>query len=235
MRGVLTRSVSSSLVRALPVLVFAALLALAACNKRKQPSPEYAQAVSMFGKLYGQKLDDAYVDPKMADVEALLQKVPADSADAEAARKMLQDIQDNRARVEKENAERAKAREEATQPSSSPVTSAPAPEPDKPPEPAPEAPDAGAKEPMPGMSVTELSQRFSGCFEQGDSLVVEGRGERETWVLKDIANCRDRFPGFDQYVIIIENGKIWQLGFRSGIRREVLDAGTSGGQDAGAR
>jgi len=74
------------------------LLALTGCA-RKEPSPEFTRASERFNKLYAKELDDAYVDPAIHEVEALLEKVPADSLDAQAAAQLLTRIRDNRSRL----------------------------------------------------------------------------------------------------------------------------------------
>ena len=75
------------------------LLVVTGCA-RKEPSPEYTRASERFNKLYAKELDDAYVDPAIHEVEALLEKVPADSLDAQAAAQLLNRIRTNRARIE---------------------------------------------------------------------------------------------------------------------------------------
>jgi len=203
------------------------LLVLGACKKPGPPSPEYTQAVQLHGKLYGQKLEEAYLDPQMAEVEALLQKVPPGSVDAPAARQLEQRIQQGRAALESENAKRQSAIAEATKPAANPFPDRPEEKPAEP-SPAPEVPDAGVPRPLPGMPMSEFTQRFSGCFEPYQSLYVEGKGQRETYALKNIANCRDRFPGFDALVLIVDEtgSKLWQFGPKSDIQLKVIDAGT---------
>src|SRR5262249_14929572 len=84
------------------------LLVFTGCA-RKEPSPEYTRASERFNKLYAKELDDAYVDPAIHEVEALLEKVPADSLDAQAAAQLLKRIRDNRARIEQAASDRDKA------------------------------------------------------------------------------------------------------------------------------
>ena len=67
---------------------------------RKEPSPEFTRASERFNKLYAKELDDAYLDPAMREVEALLEKVPPDSLDAAAAAQLLSRIRENRARLD---------------------------------------------------------------------------------------------------------------------------------------
>jgi hypothetical protein len=214
--------------RLAPVLALS-LLAAAGCSKRKLPSEDFSRANEIHSQLYAKELDDAYLDPKMDEAVQLLQRVPPDSLDADSARQLLARIQSNRERVQAERTQREKAIAAASTPP--PDTFGPRPSVAPPPDAG--APDAGPDLPKVGMSVDELSERFSRCFEPGQSMVVEGRGARDTWELKDIAICRDLYPGFDGLVLIIEDGKIWNYGQKSSIRTETIDAGTSAGADAG--
>ena len=120
------------------ILAVVLLLALTGCA-RKEPSPEYTRASERFNKLYAKELDDAYVDPAIREVEALLEKVPADSLDAQAAAQLLTRIRENRTRIEQASKDREKALAAArTAPTfSGPSVSAPLPPPSsRPPAPA---------------------------------------------------------------------------------------------------
>ncbi|MBI3182906.1 MAG: hypothetical protein HYZ28_12280 [Myxococcales bacterium] len=205
-------------------------LALFACSKSK-PSPEYAQAMSLHASLYAEKLDDAYWDPRMAEVEALLSKVPESSLDHAAAKDMLERIASGRERVKAEDEQRKKAVAEALKPVPMPPS-----EPSALPPPAPKAaeapPDAGPTQPVSGMSAAEFLARFSGCFRQADAVEVTGRGKMDSYELKDIANCRDRHPGFADRVVLLEAGKVYDFVAKSAFRLEwrlpdggSLDAG----------
>jgi hypothetical protein len=233
LRSVLTRHFPSfppvSAMRAAALAL--ALLAAAGCSKRKEPSPEFARANEIHSRLYAQELDDAYVDPRMKEAESLLQRVPPDSLDADSARQLLDRIQKNRERVEAERAERAKAVASASAPPPDPFGNRQLPQQEA----AEDAGtlDAGPDVPRAGMTVDELSQRFSRCFQQGQSLVVEGQGLRDTWELKDLAVCRDLYPGFTDLVLLIVDGKVSNFGQKSAIRTEYVDAGTPAPADAG--
>jgi hypothetical protein len=230
-----TRSGSpSSLLRRLAPVLALALIAAAACSKHKRPSEDFARASELHGQLYGQELDDAYLDPRMAEVEALLQRVPSDSMDADAAHQLLERIQKSRDRVKADLAQRQKAEADALAPMRDPFGSRPPPSPQRQPQDdAGSEQDAGPSQPRLGMSLGEFTQSFSGCFQPGRTMLVEGRGMRDTWELKDIANCRDRYPGFDTLLIIIESGALSSFGDKSSIRTvsTAADGGTSG--DAG--
>lgn len=201
-----------------------------ACHRSPKPSPEYTQATQQFSQLYAEKLDDAYLDPAMSEVESLLQKVPSDSMDAQGAQDLLKRIRDNRARLQAEQAQREK--ESAVEPSSGPVTFSPSLIP-APPDAG--TPDAGSR-PVPriGMTVQEFEQKFSRCFEQGQQVLVQDRGPADTYGLKDVTTCRDLYPEYTQYVLVARNGKIEGMVNRSDLVRKYEDGGVVPDQDAGA-
>jgi len=217
-----------------------ALLALLACGRRKEPSPEYEKASKMHARLYADKYDDAYLDPKMGEVEALLDKVPANSLDAPGAQELRNRIQQGRERAQAAADDQAKARRAAAAPPEDPFGRRGPDAPPPPPVPE-EKPDAGSAIPIPGMSMREFSARFTGCFRQDSPIRIQEleNRERNIWVLKDITNCRDRFPGFDQLLLVEHDNTIWRFAQKSAIQYMVTDGGSPGGgaggqsQDAG--
>ena len=64
------------------------LIAFAGCRS-SAPDPNFQQANAIYQQLYATQLDDAYGDPKMDEVVALLHKVSARSVDASRAQAML--------------------------------------------------------------------------------------------------------------------------------------------------
>ncbi|MFP2927352.1 hypothetical protein ACLESO_19570 [Pyxidicoccus sp. 3LG] len=226
--------------RPLAAIAFALLLALAptACRRQSGPSAEYEEAARRFRELYAQKLDDAYLDPQIGEIEAQLQRVPADSLDAEGARELLQRIQEGRTRMQ----EAAEAREEAVATArelppgtSLPTGSAPVPAvPDEAPDAGP--PDAGLTGPQAGTLASELVAGFRGCFRRGAPLEVEGRGMRETWELADRTACRLEYPGHVDVLLLIEQGRVLTLLPKSAVRtvQVTTDGGTAPPQPAPA-
>lgn len=202
--------------RPLVGLLTAVALALtpAACKKEPGPPSEaYAQAHQHFIKLYGQKLDGAYADPAMSEIESQLQSVPADSVDAPAAKELLSRIQSGRARLEAQQQEREEAIESARTVPSMPSTDRPVAA--QPSEPAPaEAPDAGQPDaggtggPGPGTPASELVAGFQGCFRKGESIKIENRGFRDSWEMVDRLACRLEYPGLVDQVLIIEGDAV---------------------------
>jgi hypothetical protein len=191
--------------RKLAVLA-ALVLVSAGCSRRREPSPEYARASDAFNKLYAQRLDDAFLDPKMREIEALLQRVPDDSIDAPAASELLGRIREGRARMLKLQEDTQAASASARTPSTvslTPRETGPAPAPS----PAAAAPDAGPSEavqPTAGMSMVEFNRRFADCFQIAGPVTVEGAGQRDSYELVDSSRCRAAHPTFTNALVIAD-------------------------------
>src|SRR5687768_6228438 len=82
-------------------------LSLAGCKKPKA-SLEFTEAKGLHSTLVARDGDDAYESEDMARVEALLDKVPADSLDAAAAAELKASIDAERRRIAAEAAAHAK-------------------------------------------------------------------------------------------------------------------------------
>jgi len=223
-------------------LLTAVLLAssLAACRKPAKPSEAYFEAQSRFGKLYAAKGDDAFADPELASIETLLTQVPPDSLDAASARELSKRIEDGKQRARSQQRAQEDALASARKPGQMPLGFAePSGGPSRPtPPPAPEVDagtDAGTGGGTPGIgtSVAELSSGFSGCFKQGESLQVQGRGIRESWELADRAVCRQQYASLQDRLMVIENGKVLGLAPKSSLQAISADGGTSPAGDAG--
>jgi len=222
-----------NLIRVGPAVVCAiAVLMVSGCTRRSQPSEQYAQAHQLFSKLYAAQLDDAYGDPAMVQVDALLRQVSQDSSDWRAAKELTHRIEEGRKRLQEAEAARKSAAAQA---------SAPVPYQRMTPEPpgqsaAAAAADAGASQPGPHMALAEFTARFSGCFQQGEKINVVGKGMFDTWELKDIANCRDRHPGFDQLYVLTGASEVFMTVAKNLVHYEVGDAGSpaQGAQAAAA-
>jgi hypothetical protein len=194
-------------------LLALALLVAAGCH-RPQPSPAYAQARADFSHLYAQELDDAYVDPAMADVEAALRAVPQDSSDRGQADALLKRIADGRAQVEAQRARTQQAVDEALAPPVMAVSPEPAPAaaPASPPVPdagadAGSAADAGAAATLPatGMSLADFQEQFGGCFHAAGQAKVEKGGPKVTvYALSTGAKCAERFKSFEGRLVVTD-------------------------------
>lgn len=229
----------TTLSRPLLGLVSTVLIALApaACRKENAaPSPEYEQAHERFSKLYGQKLDEAFLDPQMDEIQALLQQVPPDSLDAQSARELDQRIRDGEAKMEKARKDQADAIASAHQVDTFPSTPTPA-EPEATPTPAEEPKDAGAKDegPVVGSSASELPAGYLGCFHSSKPITVTGHGLRDTWEMSDASKCSQAYPSFAGQVILIEDGKVLAVVAKSSVQVIYPDGGTSGGGADGGK
>jgi hypothetical protein len=201
----------------LRTIALALLLAgvLSACNRPGKPSPEYAQAREAWTALLKDHLDDAYVQPGVDEVLALLARVDPKSVDAPFAAELRRDIETGRAAArerEESLAEQLAEAERALRP--------PAPPPSEEPEPAggseaapavaAAAPDAGAEDAQPedGMEATEFLQKFSRCFEYRNDSLVGGLAGGKVYGLKNLSICRDLHPGFISNSVLVFDGKI---------------------------
>ncbi len=196
------------------------------------PSEQYTQAHELFTKLYAAQLDDAFADPAMARVEELLRQVRDDSSDWRAAKELSRRIQEGRKAIADAEAARRIASAQASAPMPYQRMTPDAPKPSG----APAAPEknAGANQPVPHMALSEFTSRFSGCFKAADKINVLGQGMFDSWELKDIANCRDRHPGFDQLLVLTDAKEIFTTVAKSLVEYRIGDAGspTKGAQAA---
>lgn len=175
----------------------------------------FAQARADFSHLYAQELDDAYVDPAMADVEAALRTVPQDSSDRAQADALLQRISDGRAQVEAQRARTQRAVDEALAP---PVmTGAPEPSVAAAPPSAPLPADAGADAgtvadggeaatiPVTGMSLADFQKQFGDCFHAAGQARVEKSGPPVTvYALSSGAKCAERFKSLEGRLVVTD-------------------------------
>jgi hypothetical protein len=202
-----------------------ALLALAACSGKPQPSQDFVEASQRFNRLYGQHLDAAYAQPEMTDVEAQLARVPPDSLDAPAAQALLTRIREGRARTQKQQADTQAALVEARKPAAMaapPEREAPPAEPE-----APDAgqPDAGTPGPQVGTPESELVGGFRGCFGRGAMVEVQGRGPRQTWELQGSSRCRLEYPAHADSLVVVEEAKVLMVTPKSSVQTDPADAG----------
>jgi len=202
-----------------------ALIGALGCHRPKAPSQEFASANRLFVRVYAEMLDDAYVDPRMAQVEQLLSEVAAESADYAAAQQLLGRIRTGREKVQAEyNARRA-----AVGMANAPVqmtsrwTSTPRPPPGD------QAADAGHS-PASGMALSDFTHEFSDCFTPWKPVQLKeqgvDRGTVDSWELKDIANCRDRHPGFADRVVLTDPKKVLYVVNRAMLETRAADAGS---------
>ena len=214
-----------------------------ACRKPAQPSEAYIQAHKRFGKLYGEKGDDAFRDPGLAEVESLLAQVPADSLDAPAAQELRARIQTGKQQAAAQEKAREDAMAKAREPGPgftgfrSDMGSSPAPAPsgsEPPDEDSDDSTDeADAGTGVLGVGTPEAQLASSGCFQKGEPLEVKGRGRRDRWELADRPACRQQYASLQDQALIIEEGKVLAQVPKSSIQAIPVDGGTGSTPDAG--
>ncbi|HME92147.1 MAG TPA: hypothetical protein VKE49_12040, partial [Myxococcaceae bacterium] len=89
------------------------------------------------------------------------------------------------------------------------------------------AEDAGFAHPAAGMELGEFNARFSNCFRSSDPVNVIGRGMMNSWELKDIANCRDRHPGFDAQIVLTDARQVSMVIPKSAVELRLPDGGAA--------
>lgn len=221
------------------IFVVLALVALCSsgCNRHRDPSPEFSRASESFNKLYAQKLDDAYLDPKMREVEAMLQRVPPDSLDAQAATDLLGRIREGRARMQKALDEAQAAGAAARTPST--VSNAPrelpsdsSPKAGAPPPPPPDSGPPESVQPTAGMPMAEFNRRFADCFQIAGPVDVQGAGARDSYDLVDSGRCRAAHPSFVDAIVVADGQRVLGVVPKSALLRPPapppLDGGATG-------
>jgi len=201
-------------------------LALAAgCRRKTGPDANYEKAAQLYQQLYATELDDAYGDPGMDEVVALLNKVDARSIDAERAKTLLGTIERGREALAKQRAEREKM---AAAAAASAARGGPQIDPVK--VLAESAPDAGPmRDPYgPGASVGEINTATGGCLVPNEPFREQGTGREGTvYRLARSPGCIERLPGFDGQALLVMNDKVYRrMGDFPPMQAPVPDAGT---------
>jgi len=184
------------------------LVAIVLCGCRpKGPDENYHQASALYQQLYAQELDDAYGDPRMDEVVALLKKVDERSVDGPAAQTMLGAIQHGREALAKERAEREKSNAAAVEPPA-PVNIDPsqilaAGQADAGP---------GVQDPYgPGASIAELNSQTGGCLVDNEPFHEQGTNASGTvYRLAPSEACKGKLPGMVGQAVLVSGGKIYR-------------------------
>src|SRR5260370_20792921 len=200
---------------------------LAGCRKKQLPSEDFARANQLFVRVYAAKLDEAYLDPRMIQVEEWLRDVPADSLDFQAAQSLSDRIKKGRVSYEEGRAARRAAIGKPTpftDPRFSPTRKRVAVDAGFPGQPP------GRGQPAVGMALGEFTNKFSGCFKTWTllTLVKNGvrQGEADTWEMKDIANCRDRYPLYVKRIFLTDGRIITARADKDSVETVTRHAGT---------
>lgn len=192
--------------------------ALAGCRK-PQPSLEYLEASGSYSTLVARDGDEAYASEEMARIEQVLSSVPAASADAAAAKALLEEIAKEKRRIADELSQAQREREALER--APEFSDAPQPDRAPPSEPTAEPEDAGAPEagPQVGMTVATLTEKFGECFRPGDSVVM-GSGETAiAWPRVAAGDCVRRFPSFAARAPLVRAGAVVRITELSGLQR----------------
>src|ERR1043165_3536874 len=96
-----------------PSLAVALLSSASGCREERGRSQAFDEATTLFRKIYAEKLDSAYDDPRMGAEERLLSVVPPQRLDAPLAEDLKQRIASGRAKLRAEAAERTEEPEAA--------------------------------------------------------------------------------------------------------------------------
>jgi hypothetical protein len=164
----------------------------------------------------------------MHEVEALLEKVPADSLDAQAAAQLLARIRDNRTRLEQASSQREKALVEARTPPtfSGPSVSPPPSSPGSPRPPPSPTQDAGPPSaPTAGMSTRDFNRMFGDCFEPAGPVEVTGRGPRDSFAMVDSYRCRTAMPALVNSLVLADGQTVLGVVPKSALQRTLVDGG----------
>ncbi|MGA9525086.1 MAG: hypothetical protein WBV82_26740 [Myxococcaceae bacterium] len=190
------------------------------CVEEGEPSPAYSQAQKDFNALYGREMEEAYLLPEMAEIEKLLESVPKESSDHQRAAEQLKRIRSGQERVQAQKAEREAELSAALAPSKDFEFSGAKEE-----APAAAAVDAGVAVPVEGMKLAEFNARFGTCFASGKPVLLNNQGMRPTWSLMDQPDCREKFSGFADKILVGQDDALYVIADKSKVEIRVVDGG----------
>jgi hypothetical protein len=188
------------------LLLFAILVA-AGC-RRAGPDANYQKALRLYQQLYASQLDDAYGDPQMDEVVALLKQVDSRSLDAKSATALLGTIERGREVLAADRARREKmaaaAQTAVTMPTGNidPVAFL-----------AANQPDAGpAQDPYgPGAAVSEINAATGGCLSGYEPFNEKGTNTSGTvYRVVPTSACANKLPGYVGQAVLVINGRIYR-------------------------
>jgi hypothetical protein len=195
--------------RALSRFAVLLLVLVGACKKSAPlPSADYERARVLHVEILGRYYNDAYGRPEIEEILALLDRVPADSADAEAAGELKNRVLEGRKLLEERRAERERVLQAA-----GPVEWGMHPSGES-------AGTTGEAEPPPvalrisiGMKLEDFKTVFSDCFEMKTPIQIQGLGgpdaapqPGEAWGVKDTPECKERHAAQAQSYVLFAGG-----------------------------
>lgn len=210
-----------------PTLALAVAASLLACSRPK-PSPDYERARQLWTALVQQRGGDAAEDARADEVLALLQQVPAQSLDRDAAAELRERIEAARKASAEERERRDKLVESAgayhAHAGAARGGAEPEPEPARAPQPLPRPRPL----PGPGTKLEELRSTFGDCLEaRGPVEILGEKGGQarngEMWALKNDQACRQEHAQLVGQVLLVHGGALAGMNRESEIKRkEVL-------------
>jgi hypothetical protein len=199
-------SIGGELVRR--TLCLLCLVLAVGCRRQKGPDANYDKAAKLYQQLYAAELDDAYGDPQMNQVVALLKKVDDRSVDADAAQTMLRAIDHGREELAKSRAAREKMGAAAAASAAHAIANI---------DPtqilAASQPDAGPdSDPYAaGSLISEINTSSGGCLVDGEPFQEQGTGA--TGIVYRRARsqpCAEKLPGLEGQVLLVVGGRIYR-------------------------
>jgi hypothetical protein len=202
----------SSSMRALSRFAVLLLVLAGACKKPELlPSADYERARLLHVDLLARYYSDAYARPEIDEILALLERVPVDSADAEAAADLKGRVLEGRRLAQEHRAELDRLLEAAgpvqggMQPSGGSAGTAGATETGEPP--------PVALRLSIGMKLEDFKTVFSDCFEMKTPIQIAGLDgpdaapqPGEAWGVKDTPECKERYAAQAQSYVLFAGG-----------------------------
>jgi len=181
-------------------------LALACAKYSGRPDENFAKARQLYEQLYVTQLDEAYGDPKMDEVVALLGKVNKRSLDAPSAQALLHAIEHGREDLAKARAEREKVRQQAAAEVAAMPSSI---------DPTHVLGHADAGPPQdpfgPGASISDINKDSGGCLVAAEQFRENVTNKSGTlYRLSGNAACKEKLPGFVGQVVMVSEGKVYR-------------------------
>jgi hypothetical protein len=149
---------------------------------------------------------DVFTDPGLAEVQALLAKVPADSVDIEAAKALQKTLESGIAEAEKAAEARKKAESAEAKPLDVVIPTGPGIEP-PPSAPAAATPVATPKDgPTVGMSLADFRAKYGACFTR-DSAFTDDKGHQgDVYILA--TPCSGKYPSLTEQMVLVAGDKV---------------------------
>jgi len=154
---------------------------------------------------------DVFTDPDISEVQALLAKVPADSVDIEAARRLQKTIADGQAEASKVAEAREAAQAAAAKPLDVVVPTGGGTatiEPSS--EASAAAPSAAVPNgPTPGMSAADFRAKYGACFLKNSAFTDDKGNHGEAFALAP--SCQAKYPGLANDLVLLSGDKVLSM------------------------